>query len=268
MLDLKSKEGCCSDHHHSHHLVKAIVMIVLVLLFSIYLIFLTRNEWKEYDYIGKSSETRDTISISGEGSVVIVPDIATVRLGLESTNPDVAKAQEENTNKMNEVIKDIKGFDIEKEDIQTSSYSIYPDYKYTQDKGRVLNGYKVSQALTIRIRNFDSISDVLALAGKYNLNQVGGLEFTVDDPEEAKQEARLEALEQAQNKASDLANAADVKLGKIVSFNESSGGRNDYDSYYKMEAMSGLGGSGDIAPSVEAGSQEITVYVTVQYELL
>ena len=122
---------------------------------------------------------------------------------------------------MNTFIKDLKGLDIEKEDITTTSYNIYPRYDYNSGK-QTLRGYEVSQNVSVKIRDLEKVSDVLSLVSKNNLNQVGGLNFTFDDPEELKQEARVLALGNATEKAEALADVAGVKLGKIVSFSESS----------------------------------------------
>jgi len=242
----------------------AVLLIILLVVVVVALLGVVRNDWKEYRYIGKA-ETRDTITIQGQGEVTAVPDIATVAIGLSTEKKEVADAQKENTDKMNAFIKDIKGLDIEKEDITTTNYNIYPRYDYDDGK-QVLRGYEVSQNVSVKIRDLEKISDVLSLVSTHKLNQVGGLNFTFDDPEELKQEARVAALENATEKAEDLADVAGVKLGKIVSFSESSA---DYEFpvRYAAEASAlGIGGGGE-APQVEAGSQDITVYVTVSYEV-
>jgi len=265
MQDLKTN-GCDNS---ALKITKIVLMIVFAVALTLFVAAEFRNSLKEYDYIGKSAEQRDVISISGEGKVVAVPDIATISLGLETEKKDVAQAQQENTDKINALIKDLKDFDIEEKDIKTSSYNIYPSYDWTQDEGRKLKGYIVNQNVEVKIRDLKNISNVLNLASKYNLNQVGGLSFTIDEIESVRQEARLKALEQAKEKAEALADAAGVKLGKIVSFSEST---NDYaypmrDMMVKAEAY-GLGGAEEAMPDIEAGSQEVIIYVTVEYEIL
>ena len=89
--------------------------------------------------------------------------------------------------------------------------------------------------------------------------------FEIDNPDKLKEEARQKALEQAKTKAEALANIVGVKLGKVVSFSESSSTPTQYYSGYAM--AEGMGGGG-AAPAVEAGSNEITVFATVQYEIL
>lgn len=242
------------------------ILSILGLVLIVYIGVLTWNAIRAHDFIGRSDQQLYTITISGEGEVTAIPDIAEVSLGVETQNSNVAAAQTENTAKMNSLIVQLKGLDIVEEDIKTTNYSIYPRYDYP-DGSQVLRGYIVSQNVTVKIRDLDKIADVLGLAGQAGVNQLGGLSFTIDEQEDLKQNAREKALANAKAKAETLADIAGVKLGRLVSFSESG---NDYypqPVYFGEQRAYGLGG-GDSAPSVEPGSQDIIVYVTVTYEVL
>lgn len=222
---------------------------------------------KSYSYIGRPEAMRDTITISGEGKVTAIPDIAMVRIGLTTEKKQVADAQKENTEKVNTIIKAFKDLKIEAKDMETSSYNIYPKYDYTES-GTKLLGYEVSQQLTIKIRDLDNVGAILAKAGELGANQIGGLEFTIDEPESLRQEAREKALENAKEKAEALADISGVKLGKIVSFSESSGGvEPPYYRYDSMKAISAESAGGMPSPDIQSGSLEISVYATVVYEI-
>lgn len=242
------------------------ILVALVLLIVIVIgAVMVANGIKQYNYIGKAKTERDTIAIAGEGKVVAIPDIATIQLGLMTEKKTVAAAQKENTDKMNQLVKQLKDQGVEAKDIQTSAYSIYPQYDWVDGK-QILRGYQVSQTVTVKIRNLDKIGDILGIAGSLGLNQVGGLSFDVDEPEKLRQEARIKALENAREKANALADIMDVKLGKVVSFNESS----QYPSpIYKSYAMdSGIGGGAAVpAPDIQSGSMEIIIDATVVYEI-
>ena len=244
-----------------------ILATVIVVFLVIFLGVLTWNEVKKHDYIGRSEQQIYTITISGEGKVTAIPDIAQIYLGVETEKKKVEDAQKENTEKMNNLIKELKGMDIAAEDIQTSSDNIYPRYDWIEGR-QILQGYQVSQSVTVKIRDLEIIGDVLSAAGSLGINQIGGLNFTIDEPEKLRQEAREKALANAKEKAEALAKVADVKLGKLVSFNESSSGGYYpvYRADYALEAK-GMGG-GAVAPEIEPGSQDIMVYVTVTYEVL
>jgi hypothetical protein len=236
---------------------------------TIWVAVLTRNSVKQYRYIGLSAEQKHSISISGEGKVVAVPDIAKIQLGLQTEKKIVAEAQKENTEKMNAVIEKLKkDFKIDAKDIQTVNYNIYPQYDWTNNR-QTLRAYQVSQSVNLKIRDLTKISDILQAAGDAGLNQVGGLTFEVDEPEKIKQEARELAIKNAKEKADALAKIADVKLGKVISFSEyaNDASSRSYDNY-SMKAM-GVGGGAEIAPvpAVEAGSTEIIVTANVEYEI-
>ena len=240
-------------------------MGLLILAGVVYLILLSRNAWKSYAYIGRPTTQRDTISIEAEGKVTALPDIAAVSIGVQTEKTTVSEAQKENTSKMNAIIAKVMSMGVAKEDIKTTSYTIYPQYDYVNGK-QTQRGYQVSQNVDIKIRNLDSIGDVLAAIGDLGANQVSGVTFTIDDPESLRQQARLKGLEMAKAKAQALAAAAGVKLGKVVGFSESSSSPQP-PIYYAKDMAAGLGG-GSASPSVEPGSQDVIVDVTVTYEIL
>ncbi|MBU1165117.1 SIMPL domain-containing protein [Patescibacteria group bacterium] len=250
---------------HFHSKTGMALKTLLVLFLVLYLGTLIRNEWKEFNYIGKSEEFPHIISISGEGKVVAIPDIAKTSVGIRTEKLNVANAQTENTTKMNALIKEIKGMGVDDKDIQTTSYNIYPRYDW-RDGISILRGYSVEQSVTIKIRDLEKIGDILTAAGQGGANQVSGISFDVDDPEALRQQAREEAIKNAKEKAESLAKVAGVKLGKVVSFSESTSGQAP--KYYAMEAMDAGIGGGSGVPEIEAGSMEIIITATVGYEIL
>jgi len=243
------------------------LFFVLSVIFSIVLIsvllFWARNLYKQNYYIGKNPQLDRTITITGEGKVTAIPDIAMLNLGMENTSMDIQEAQKKNTGTMNSLLNQLTALNIAKEDIQTTNYNIYPQYDWVEGR-QILRGYTVSQNVAVKIRDTERVDEVLKIVGDLKLNQVGGLTFDVDQPETYRQQARELALKNAKEKAEALTSIMGVKLGKVISFNES-GAPTYYDTYYKSEAI-GLGGGGT-APSVSAGSQEIIVNASVVYEL-
>lgn len=245
-------------------IIASVVGVALV----VYLGVLARNGLRQYDYIGRPADQLYTITIEGEGKVTAVPDIAQISLGLQTDKTTVTEAQRENTAKVNKIVSDLKELGIEGKDIKTDNYSVYPRYDWA-DGRQILRGYTVTQSLGIKIRNLDAIGTVLEKATANGANQIGGLNFTIDEPETLKQQAREKALEQAKQKAESLSKVAGVKLGRLVSFNENSSG--GYPIYSRLDMLKGLSSAGEAAapaPDIEPGSQDITVNVTVTYELL
>jgi len=255
-------DNCCWPTWKNSKLFTVVLVLVMVGLFAVFGTIVANNI-KNYQYIGKPSAERDTIAISGEGKVTAIPDIAAIDVGLMTEKSDVKSAQKENTDKMNRLITNLKNLGVESKDIQTSYYNIYPQYDWPNGK-QVLRGYQVSQGVAVKIRNLSKIGDILAAAGEGGANQVSGLSFNIDDPEALRQEARVKALENAKEKADALARVAGVSLGKIVSFSEYAS--TPY-SAYKSYDMGGIGGGEAAAPTVESGSMDILVNVTVSYEI-
>ncbi len=247
---------------------KAIIIFTSIFLItgSIYLSIMSWNAIKTHDYIGVSEEQRHSITVVGDGEVVGIPDTATVQLGYMIEKKTVAEAQKENSLKMNEIIKKLKGdLKIDEKDIKTNSYSISPRYDWSDGK-QTLKGYQVSQNLVVKIRDLEKISTVLDEAGSLDLNQIGGLSFEIDNPDELESEAREIAIKAAKEKAETLADIAGVKLGRIISFSEFNSRPSPvYASYKTMDMAEGMGGS---APEIQAGSTEIKITATVEYEIL
>jgi len=246
--------------------VIGISAILVLLLLSVFLVFESRKVWKEYDYVGKSLETQGTISISGEGKIQSAPDIAQIQIGLSTDYKTVAEAQKQNTEKMNEIIKALKEQKIAEKDIKTSNYSIYPKYDWTGGKSNIV-GYTVSQSLDIKIRDTKKVSDILQLAGEKGANQIGNLTFGIDDPEKLRIEARDKAIVDAKQKAKELADKLDIKLGKVINYYADSGTAERYLDYKVAPAGLGINESA-VAPSIEQGENEIKVNVTIVYEIL
>jgi uncharacterized protein YggE len=239
------------------------VMSLALLALAVWLGFKARNEARMYDYIGVPLE-RNTITVSGEGKVVGIPDIANIDLGTTVERATVGAAQAENTKTMNALIDEIKKLGVDQKDIQTTSYNVFPQYDYNDGKQR-LRGYSVSQNVHVKIRDLEKVGDIVGKAGSLGANQIGGISFSVDDPEALKAEARVKALENAKDKAEALAEIAGVKLRRVVSFSESFGGT-PQPYYYARDAAAGAEAQ-SAAPTLEAGSSEINATVNITYEI-
>ncbi|MFA4941705.1 MAG: SIMPL domain-containing protein [Patescibacteria group bacterium] len=247
--------------------IVTIFVATFLTLGSVYLAILSWNAVKTHDYIGVSAEQRHSIVVSGDGEMVGIPDIAKIQLGYLVEKKTVADAQKDNTEKINAVIKKLKDdFKIDAKDIKTANYNVSPMYDWGNNK-QTLRGYQVSQNLEVKVREIDKASQILDVSGQLGLNQIGSLLFEIDDEESLKQEARIKAIEAAKNKAEILAKVTGVKLGRIISFSESNNQSYPiaYTNSYKMLDESAMGGA---APSIEAGSNEIKITATVEYEIL
>ncbi len=240
------------------YVIGTIVGLVLV----VYLGVLTRNSLQQYNYIGR--DVRDTITINGQGEVDAKPDLTTITLGVVTNGETVEAIQTENTNKMNSIIEMVKGLDIKDADVKTLNFSVNPLYDWT-DGERVEAGYEINQNVQIKVRDEANTSKILAEAGKLGANQVGGLNFTIDDPSKFEQAARLDAIKDAEAKAKELADELGLTLVRVVSFSEAGGGLPSPQPYYAMDMM--VSEKAIPEPSIETGSQKVTSYVSVTFEV-
>jgi len=258
-----------STHGFHNHFAKKIMMTIIGILL-VYGVFymgtLIRNNVRKYDFIGKADRMERTITVAGFGKVNGSNDIAVTTIGYSNTDKDVAKAQTANKKVMDQVYGELKKMGVADKDMQ-SNYTIYPDYNYTQDRGQELKGYRVSNSITVKIRDLSKISDVLGLAGKYGATEVGGLTFTIDDPENLKAQARDKALADLKIKANNLANALGVRLGGIINYNEYEGDNIYYQP--KMYAgVDGMGGGVGGPEAVPSGSKDVAMNVSITFEVL
>lgn len=259
--------GCCC--WGSDFAKKLLLTFVGVLL--VYLIFfvgsLVRNNVKKYNYIGQADRMESTVMINGVGRASGNNDIAMTTIGYSNLDKDVSKAQIDNKKVMDQIMADVKKMGVEEKDLQTN-YTIYPEYEYLSDRGSILKGYRVSNQLTIKIRDLNKITEVLGLAGKYGATEINGLTFTIDDPENLKAQARVKAVNDAKTKAEYLAQSLGVRLGRIVSYNEYENTAYDYPVMAKNYTMGAAEGGGGAPEAVATGSKDVSMNVNVTYEIL
>ena len=184
-------------------------------------------------YIGAGVQPTNVISVSGYGEAFGAADIATFSFSVVSEKSTVAAAQTDATNKINAITKYIKDAGVAEKDIQTTDYSVYPQYEYNQivcvsypcPSGRqVLKGYQVRQTTTIKVRDLAKAGELLTGVGGKGATEMSGLQFTFDDPNKLQNDARGKAISDAKAKADQLAKQLGVSLVRVVSFNENGGG--------------------------------------------
>jgi len=218
------------------------------------------------NHVLNTAATANTVSFTGEGKVVAKPDIAIVNLSIVTEGATSKIAQDANSQKSNALTDFLKQNGIEDKDIRTSSYNITPTYTYPQFNVPRISGYSVNQTVEVKIRNLDNVNKILDGVVSAGVNQVNGLQFTIDDMEKLKNEAREKAVNDAKNKAEQLENQIGVDLGKIVNFQENIGGF-PTPIYYSMDKIEIGGRGGGGGPSVPAGENEIIVNISITYQI-
>lgn len=191
---------------------------------------------KEFRFVGSGTTATNTITVSGEGEVFAVPDLATFTVSVEEKADEVSDAQKVATEKSNAILAALRAAGIEDKDIKTTSYNVYPNYQWIQapcsSRGycppgeQKLDGYTVSQSIEVKVRQTDKAGEVLASVGSLGASNVSGLSFTIDDEDQLQADAREKAIDDAREKAEELASQLGVSIVRIVGFNENGGGTN------------------------------------------
>lgn len=223
----------------------------------------------------RSVVPQHSFTVSGEGKVVAVPDIAQLSIGvLTEGGKNLAELQKQNTEKTNRIISYLKEQGIDQKDIKTEYYNISPRYQYFSCPpiplvietprpclSSEIIGYSISQNISVKVRDLGKAGNILAGAVEEGANNVSGPNFTIDNPVDFENQARGEAIKQANEKAKSMAEAGGFRLGKLISIQE---GFNGYPTPLYFEKAEGLGSAG---PTIEPGSQEVSVNVTLTYEI-
>ena len=227
-----------------------------------------------------------SFAVSGEGKVVAKPDIAQFTFTvLTQGGKDIAALRKQNEDKSNKAIDFLKKLGVESADIKTAGYNLSPRYTnytcgYNATAGREvcpppeIVGYTITNTVEIKLREklFDKVGEALSGVVTAGANTVSELNFTIDDPTEVENEARAEAIAKAEAKAEAIAKAGGFSVGRLLDISE--GGFIPYyrESLYDLDSkvMSAMGGdtiAAGPAPSIEPGSRDVVVNVTLRYEI-
>jgi uncharacterized protein len=167
------------------------------------------------------------------------------------------------------ITKALEGLGITKENIQTTNYSLYPSYDYL-DGVTKQSGYNANQQLLVKIENLEKnsnlVSEVIQKASENGANQVNGVSFESSNLSELKNEAVMMAIADAKSKAETTANAAGVKLNKVIGWWE-----NPIQvpgmPYYGAYGYGGEKGGGGVGPILPTGGREIIIQVSLNYSI-
>lgn len=261
--------------HQYMRVILATLGVVLILLIGGQVAQLYGFKTPEYQ--------KATINVEGVAEVTAIPDVGVFNFSVEAESEDVATAQEESGEKINDIMTYLKTEGgVEEKDIKTTGYNTYPRYEWEQrqcfagdcDNERVLKGYVVTQSVTVKVRETEKAGTLIAGVGSRGATNMSGLSFEVDDLEAKKEEARLLAIADAKEKAKRLASELDVRLGDIMSFYDSGDGGYPMPMY--AETRAGMGGDmafdmaveeAAFAPNISVGEDTIMARVTITYEI-
>jgi hypothetical protein len=166
------------------------------------------------------SDIPAAISVTGEASISVPPDLALVDAGVASDAKTAREASEANNNAMTKVLAALKAANIDPKDVQTSRLSLQPQYAPNRSGPSPVVGYRVSNRVTVRIRDVTKLANVIDTLVGAGANDIGNVSFEVSQASKLLDDARERAVADARRKAEIYARAAGVTLGAPLSISE------------------------------------------------
>ena len=202
----------------------------------------------------------DIVTVSGQGSVSITPDTALAQVGVEARAPQLNDALSDATQRMTRVLESVRALGVDSKDISTSRIAIEPIAAPRRNEGDPvrIDGYRVTNTAQLRLHDVRAVGRVLDAVVRAGANTIGSLAFTVNDRTAVEAQARTLAVRDAATKAQQLADAAGVRLGPLLSLTEQGIGR-------PMPVARGVAAMASMP--VEPGEIEVMVTVEARYRL-
>lgn len=257
---------------NDQNIAKVVKGVLITLGFlSLFLLVSTIAKW---DSLSDNNISFNSINVTGTGEVVVIPDVAVFSFSVSETSETVDTAQALATAKINKAIDALKGAGVDEKDLKTEAYNIYPRYRWNPgicyagncpDGREELIGYEVSQTTQVKVRDTKKAGEMLTLVGATGISTVTGLQFTLDDADSAKEEARSKAIADAREKAKHLAKDLGVDLGDVMGYYEE--GPGGYPMYEDTMYMSAKMESAPMAPQMPVGENTVVSTVTVTFEI-
>lgn len=203
-----------------------------------------------------------TISVAGSGKVVVVPDMATIQLGVAIERNTAKAARTAAAEAMTGVVAAIRKLGIAERDIATSSVSLNPVYTYPSNGTPKIRGYQLQNTVSVTVRDLARLSDVLDDGVVAGATTIDGISFDVADRTAAEKDAREAAVKDARATADTLAAALGVHIEGVSSVSES------VSSPVLYQRAAALGAVADVAASTPILPGTTDIVITVQVAFL
>lgn len=212
-------------------------------------------------YISTGSASQPTLNVSATGFAEGTPDRALVSAGVVQQGKTAREAMMANATLMTAVFDELEAAGIPKKNITTSQLSLQPQYDYRDRRKPTITGYEARNTVSVKSDDIEQVGpmlDALVRAGVNNINQV---QFSVKDPKAILDKAREDAIRDAKEKAQQMAEAAGVKLGPLLSMSESNRGGMPQPVMMRSARME----MSDAVTPISAGEQTMSVSVNLSY---
>ena len=209
------------------------------------------------------STTQRTVTVSGTATIKSAPDEAVIGLGVQTQANTAQGALSQNAEKMMKVLQALVDLGVSKDDIATSSVSLYPTYGQS---GMDITGYQAANQIEVTLRDMNKVGPVIDAAVGAGANFTNGVTFQMSDQNQGVNQALAAAVADARSKAETLAAAGDAQLGHVVTIQETSSPIGP-PIYYDRMAMAGVAEASTAPTPIQPPTLETQVSVTVVWSL-
>ncbi|MBP9837418.1 MAG: SIMPL domain-containing protein [Proteobacteria bacterium] len=220
-----------------------------------------------YQSFAEDIKTR-IINVTGNGKSYLKPDIANITFSVHTENRNISDALNNNNSRTQKLTETLKANHVDAKDIQSSSFNIYPEQQY-DNNGRPTGAttFTIDNSISTTIRQIDRLGDILTSAVESGANNISGLQFDSSNRENAISQARKYAVDDAINQAKQLATAANLTLGNILSISHR------IDSFQSPLPLAFSGNqraeslSAPASVPISTGQMLVSVYVDMVFEI-
>ena len=217
---------------------------------------------KQGDTIISSGEIQKQITVTGQATIQIAPDIARAQLGVQTFAVSLDEAISENNRRASAASAVLKAGGVAEADIKTAVFQVHVQRDYKEDRVGQIVGYWVNNAVSVTLRDLTRVGQLLQATIEAGINSVDNLVFTLNDFEPVRSQVRVLAMQDARRRAETLAQTAGVELGQPIRIDELGFGGPIY-----QRASYDAGREGAGAVPVEGGQLEVTAQVNVVFEI-
>jgi len=203
------------------------------------------------------------LDVVAQGEVARVPDIAHISAGVVTQAPTATAAIRQNADRMAAVRAALRQAGIAEQDIQTSTINLQPSYRYAENQPPQLVGYQAVNEVTVRFRDIAETGRILDALVAQGANQINGPMLSIDEPESALDEARVQALTNARARAELYARSLGMRVARVLAVSESAQGGMPPPRPYMRDMAASAQAETQIVP----GEQTLSVTLTVSFEL-
>ncbi|MFS1514811.1 SIMPL domain-containing protein [Chengkuizengella sp. SCS-71B] len=240
----------------------SITLLSVLLAAAAWIGFLQNSDVKG-NVLAQEGQKNNTITVTGNGEIMVEPDVAYVHVTVETKADTAKKSQDANAKSMETVDKMLYDtYKFDKKDVKTTSFNVYPEYQYMQDEAPKLLGYKTTHSVQITYREIDEIGKLVDDLTKAGVNRVDNIQFGTEKSDEYELQAIEKAMANAKEKATVIAKTDNRSIKGIVNVVQGQGvSISPYGG-----ATAKLYAAEDSVTSISTGQISITTQVTVQYD--